>query len=31
MTLKDVQKDPENLSMVVTAEFNAPVERVWQL
>ena len=31
MTLKDVKKDPENLSMVVTAEFNAPVERVWQL
>src|SRR5829696_5019849 len=31
MTLKDVKKDPENLTMVVTAEFNAPVERVWQL
>src|SRR5215213_954066 len=31
MTLKDVKKDPDNLSMVVTAEFNAPVERVWQL
>jgi len=26
-----VKKDPENLTMVVTAEFNAPVERVWQL
>ena len=31
MTLKDVTKDPENLTMVVIAEFNAPVERVWQL
>src|SRR5215211_1386621 len=31
MTLKDVKKDPANLSMVVTAEFNAPVQRVWQL
>ena len=31
MTLKDVRKDPATLSMVVTAEFRAPVERVWQL
>jgi uncharacterized protein YndB with AHSA1/START domain len=31
MTVKDVQKDPANLTMVVTAEFNAPIERVWQL
>jgi uncharacterized protein YndB with AHSA1/START domain len=31
MTVKDVQKDPVNLTMVVTAEFDAPVERVWQL
>jgi uncharacterized protein YndB with AHSA1/START domain len=31
MTVKDVKKDPATLTMVVTAEFNAPVERVWQL
>ena len=31
MTVKDVQKDPATLTMVVTAEFDAPVERVWQL
>ena len=31
MTVKDVQKDPTTLTMVVTAEFDAPVERVWQL
>jgi uncharacterized protein YndB with AHSA1/START domain len=31
MTVKDVQKDPAALTMVVTAEFNAPIERVWQL
>jgi uncharacterized protein YndB with AHSA1/START domain len=31
MTVKDVKKDAANLTMVVTAEFNAPVERVWQL
>jgi uncharacterized protein YndB with AHSA1/START domain len=31
MTVKDVKKDPATLSMVVTAEFDAPVERVWQL
>ena len=30
MTVKDVKKDPETLTMVVTAEFSAPVERVWQ-
>ncbi len=31
MTVKDVKKDPATLTMVVTAEFDAPVERVWQL
>jgi uncharacterized protein YndB with AHSA1/START domain len=31
MTVKDVEKDPANLTMVVTAEFASPVERVWQL
>jgi uncharacterized protein YndB with AHSA1/START domain len=31
MTVKDVEKDPATLTMVVTAEFDAPVERVWQL
>ena len=31
MTVKDVTKDPETLTMVVTAEFAATVERVWQL
>ena len=31
MTVKDVKKDPANLTMEVTAEFNASVERVWQL
>lgn len=31
MTVKAVTKDPATLTMVVTAEFDAPVERVWQL
>jgi uncharacterized protein YndB with AHSA1/START domain len=31
MTVKEVKKDPATLMMVVTAEFNAPIERVWQL
>lgn len=31
MTVKDVKKDPATLTMVVTAEFDAPAERVWQL
>lgn len=31
MTVKDVTKDPATLTMVVTAEFDAPLERVWQL
>lgn len=31
MTVKSVQKDPETLSMTMTAEFDAPIERVWQM
>ncbi|MGE0880409.1 MAG: SRPBCC domain-containing protein [Acidimicrobiia bacterium] len=31
MAVKDVQKDPANRALVVTAEFDAPVEKVWQL
>jgi uncharacterized protein YndB with AHSA1/START domain len=31
MTVTSVEKDPATLSMVVTAEFDAPVEKVWQL
>lgn len=31
MTVTDVRKDPAALTMTVTAEFDHPVERVWQL
>jgi uncharacterized protein YndB with AHSA1/START domain len=31
MTVTAVVKDPENLTMRITAEFGAPVERVWQV
>ena len=31
MTVKSVEKDTERLTMTITAEFDAPVERVWQL
>jgi uncharacterized protein YndB with AHSA1/START domain len=31
MTVTDVRKDPQALTMTITAEFDAPVERVWQL
>lgn len=31
MTVKRVEKDPENLTMTLTAEFDAPIERVWQV
>jgi uncharacterized protein YndB with AHSA1/START domain len=31
MTVTDVQKDLTALTMTVTAEFDAPVEQVWQL
>lgn len=31
MTVTNVTKDAATLTMVVTAEFNAPIERVWEL
>ena len=31
MTVTAVRKDPEALTMTITAEFDAPVERVWEL
>jgi len=31
MTVTDVRKDTEALTMTITAEFEAPIERVWQL
>ncbi|MGA7098535.1 MAG: SRPBCC domain-containing protein [Acidimicrobiia bacterium] len=31
MTVTAVHKDPESLTMTITAEFEAPPERVWQL
>jgi uncharacterized protein YndB with AHSA1/START domain len=31
MTVKSTQKDPKALTMTVTAELDAPVERSWQL
>ena len=31
MTVTNIHKDPEALTMTVTAEFDAPVERVWKL
>jgi uncharacterized protein YndB with AHSA1/START domain len=31
MTLVSVEKDAENLRLVLVAEFAAPIERVWQL
>lgn len=31
MTVTNVHKDPEALTMTITAEFPAPIERVWQL
>ncbi len=31
MTVTHVHKDPDALTMTVTAEFDAPVERVWKL
>ena len=31
MTVTNVLRDPSNCSMTVTAEFDAPVDRVWQL
>jgi uncharacterized protein YndB with AHSA1/START domain len=31
MTVTAVRKDPEAKTMIITAEFDAPAERVWQL
>jgi len=31
MTVKSVDKDAEKLTMTLTADFDAPIERVWQL
>ena len=31
MTVLSVRKDPEQLSMTITSEFNAPIERVWRM
>lgn len=31
MTVTDVRKNAEALTMTVTAEFDAPIERVWEL
>src|SRR5918994_2997343 len=31
MTVTAVRKDPDNLTMTLDAEFDAPAERVWQL
>ena len=31
MTVTNVVKDPERRTMTITAEFGAPVERVWQI
>ena len=31
MTVTSVHKDPQTLTLTLTAEFDAPVERVWQV
>src|SRR4051812_22258770 len=31
MPVTDVQHDPENLTLTITADFAAPVQRVWQV
>ena len=31
MPVTDVQKDTENRTITITAEFAAPVERVWEV
>ncbi len=31
MTLKSIQKDAESLTMTITAEFDASIQRVWKL
>jgi len=31
MTVTDIRKDREHLTMTMTAEFDAPIERVWEM
>lgn len=31
MTVTDVRKDPDKLTMEIVSEFTAPIDRVWQL
>ena len=31
MTVTNVAKDPDALTMTITAEFDAPIERVWKI
>jgi uncharacterized protein YndB with AHSA1/START domain len=31
MPVTDVRHDPDNLTLTITAEFAAPVERIWQV
>ncbi len=31
MTVTSVEKDPQTLTMTITAHFSAPVDRVWQV
>ena len=31
MTVTNVSKDPQSLTMIITSELDAPVERAWQL
>ena len=31
MTVTDVRKDPDALTLTITASFGAPIERVWQI
>lgn len=31
MTVTNLVKDPENLTMTITSEFDVPVERVWEV
>jgi uncharacterized protein YndB with AHSA1/START domain len=31
MSIVSIEKDPESLTLVLVAEFDAPIERVWQL
>ena len=31
MTVTNIEKDPESLTMTITAQFDASIERVWQM